>query len=254
MAGAIASIAYGAQVAAVDANIARVVCRLFTISDNPKVLKVASKLEELTAKLVPRERPGDFNEAMMDLGARTCTAHAPQCDECPLRLLCKAHRDGNPEDYPQLPERAQTVEVEEACAIVRAGNRYLLWQCPRNEGRYRGMWEFPTVKIGEGESAKPRLPKSKIESLLAKEIQTRTGLQVIVEEEWAEIRHQVTHHKIRKKLFMCALKDKAQSVVKEEDMEGVAWETLEEMADTPMGAPHKHILTLLLESSDFFGE
>jgi A/G-specific adenine glycosylase len=96
---AIAAIAFGERVAAVDTNVERVVSRLHGLR-NPK------DVPELALEMTPADRPGDFVQAMMDLGATICRPKNPRCLECPLRSCCVAHGSGQPETFPERLQRA----------------------------------------------------------------------------------------------------------------------------------------------------
>jgi len=331
VAGAVASIAFGLPAPAVDANVARLLSRLFALSDNPANPRGRKTLESLAAALIPPERPGDFNQAMMELGALVCTAARPLCDSCPVRGFCKAAQQGNPTAYPAPAKRPKTIEVEEVLAVVRvqdragaqavvrvqdragaragtpagdragapAGDRagapavvrvqdragaqavvrvqdragaragappavrsedrYLIVQRPGDSGRYRNMWEFPHVAVGEGRKhfRKP----DRISETLTAFLFESFGFKVRVDQEWAEIRHQVTHHKIRKRVFLCSLADqgagqkagkKAHQEAQPADTDTLRWVTLEDLSHYPLGAPHKRILALLHESAGLF--
>jgi len=311
VAGAVASIAFGLPAPAVDANVARLLSRLFALSDNPANPRGRKTLESLAAALIPPERPGDFNQAMMELGALVCAAARPLCDSCPVRGFCKAAQQGNPTAYPAPAKRPKTVEVEEVLAVVRveyradapageragarasasavvrvqdragaqavvrvqdragarAGappvvrseDRYLIVQRPGDSGRYRNMWEFPHVAVGEGRKhfRKP----DRISETLTAFLFESFGFKVRVDQEWAEIRHQVTHHKIRKRVFLCSLADqgagqkagkKAHQEAQPADTDTLRWVTLEDLSHYPLGAPHKRILALLHESAGLF--
>jgi len=251
MAGAVASIAHGIVAAAVDGNVIRVLSRLFRLKKDPSGPRVRRELEDLDMALVPRDRPGDFNQAMMELGARVCAPAAPDCPACPLRTVCEAAREGNPTDYPFKPRRAETVEVEESCAMVRRGERYLVTQRPGQTGRYRSMWEFPHIEVAKGGKT-ARRAKQTLGTYLADQF----GIEVRVEEEWAEIRHQVTHHKIRKRVFRCSVGEgegRAENDEPKVEETPVRWLTLEEIAALPLAAPQKRILELLKDAESFFG-
>ena len=311
VAGAVASIAFGLPAPAVDANVARLLSRLFALSDNPANPRGRKTLESLAAALIPPERPGDFNQAMMELGALVCAAARPLCDSCPVRGFCKAAQQGNPTAYPAPAKRPKTIEVEEVLAVVRveyradapageragarasasavvrvqdragaqavvrvqdragarAGappavrseDRYLIVQRPGDSGRYRNMWEFPHVAVGEGRKhfRKP----DRISETLTAFLFESFGFKVRVDQEWAEIRHQVTHHKIRKRVFLCSLADqgagqkagkKAHQEAQPADTDTLRWVTLEDLSHYPLGAPHKRILALLHESAGLF--
>ena len=97
---AIASIAFGEKVAAVDTNVQRVIARLYSISDPDR-----ADIERRTLELMPADRAGDFIQALMDLGATICRQAKPRCCDCPLRADCAAHASGMPEFYPHRRKR-----------------------------------------------------------------------------------------------------------------------------------------------------
>jgi A/G-specific adenine glycosylase len=243
VAGAVASIAFGAVVPALDANAIRVFCRLFALAVDGASVSVRRKLENLVGRVIPPTRPGDFNQAIMELGARICTARGPKCPECPVRTQCRAAKLGNPLEYPQAKETRAPVAVEEFCAVVGFEGRYLIAKCPSEGGRYRNMWEFPSVVANTDESIDPK-------KTLAKAVKEKTGVIVRVGEEWATIQHQVTHHNIRKRVFRCT---PARPVLDPSPSPDVRWATVAEIGELPMGAPHKKIVRLLGEDRDFFG-
>lgn len=102
-AGAIASIAYGEPAPAVDGNVLRVLSRLQDIRENVAMPSAKRQIEQSVRALIPSERPGDFNQALMDLGARICTPGTPDCASCPLQGLCQGLASGVPEELPVLP-------------------------------------------------------------------------------------------------------------------------------------------------------
>lgn len=144
-AGAIASIAFGKPVAAVDGNVLRVLSRIRMderiIDDN----KVKASVEEELNQMIPWDRPGDFNQAMMEIGACVCLPNgAPHCDRCPLEALCLAHREGCESEYPKrAPKKARAIE-EKTILVIHDENRAAL--CKRsNKGLLAGLYEFPTL-------------------------------------------------------------------------------------------------------------
>jgi A/G-specific adenine glycosylase len=91
-AGAVASIAFAIPAAAVDGNVTRVLARLFLVEGDPADAPVRARLSELAGALVDPARPGDLNQALMDLGATVCTARNPRCPGCPLARMCRSAR------------------------------------------------------------------------------------------------------------------------------------------------------------------
>lgn len=249
VAGAVASIAFGAAVPAVDANVVRVLGRLVAIAEAPDRPRTRQWIEDLAKELIPREQPGDFNQALMELGALVCTPSAPACPRCPLALYCRAWASGRPEDYPPAPaRRPEVVAVEEACAVVRRGGRFLLVRLGPSAPRYRGFWAFPCVELRrDGDAAEA----------LTKWLHTALGVTVRVGSEWAELRYQVTRHRIRRRLFICeaAMHGQAGSVRPSPSAQAdeAAWVTLDEAATLPLGSPCRRVLALLRESATLFG-
>ena len=149
-AGAVASIAFGRAVPAVDGNVRRVLARLLDLAD-----PTPARLGREAARLVDPERPGDFNEAMMELGATICTPRAPGCNRCPVAGWCGARTAGTTGERPAPRPRRRVRRVEYAVAVVvDAAGRTLLARRP-DQGLLAGMWEFPCreVEAGRGERA-----------------------------------------------------------------------------------------------------
>jgi len=142
-AGAIASIAFGRRVAAVDGNVERVIARVAGIREEVTVPSVGRAIRARAAELVPADRPGDFNNALMELGARVCVPGTPDCEACPVRPWCDAHREGDADLLP-VKRRVRAPLVEKrGVAIVRWGGQVLVQR--RIERMLKGMWQFPNA-------------------------------------------------------------------------------------------------------------
>ena len=144
-AGAIASIAYGRAVPAVDGNVLRVVSRIRKddrlITDG----KVKASVEQDLADVMPVKRPGDFNQAMMELGACICIPNgAPLCESCPLKSLCMAHSDGVETEYPRKADKKPRQIENKTILIIRDQNRAVIRKRPKG-GLLGGMYEFPSL-------------------------------------------------------------------------------------------------------------
>ena len=147
-AGAIASIAYDVPVPAVDGNVIRVLSRIYGIRTDALQPDTRKHIEELAASLVPEERPGDHNQAVMDLGATVCVPGTPNCDACPLSAFCDAYKTGDAADLPILPKAKPQKIIPWAVLLIRSGDRVLMRK--RTEKLLQGLWCFPMF---EGESA-----------------------------------------------------------------------------------------------------
>jgi A/G-specific adenine glycosylase len=152
-AGAISSIAFNERQPAVDGNVRRVLSRLL---DDPN--PAAARLRGVAAALVPADRPGDFNQAVMELGATICTPAAPACGPCPLSHLCAARAAGTQHERPlRTPKRAVPI-IDVATAIIRAPDGQALLQRRPARGLLAGMWSFPAIELpGDGEASQMAL-------------------------------------------------------------------------------------------------
>lgn len=135
-----------------EANTYRLFSRLFGLLDDPRSRKAEAWLWEAVATLVPTDRPGDFNQALMELGSLVCTPRQPSCLLCPLQLLCKAYFTGRQEEIPRVAPKAPPTPVQEvAIALANPAGEYLLLK-RKKTGRWAGLWELPRGPINEGEN------------------------------------------------------------------------------------------------------
>ncbi|MFU8805883.1 MAG: A/G-specific adenine glycosylase, partial [Bradymonadaceae bacterium] len=153
-AGAVASIAFGQPTPVVDGNVNRVLARLFCLEGDLSRGSSQRLLWELAAELVDEARPGDFNQAMMELGSTVCTPRQPGCGRCPVENSCAAKAMGEAERYPQPSKRSEQrrvmVRTSVVVAMTHGERRFLVVQRPA-EGLLGGMWQFPSLeKDGEG--------------------------------------------------------------------------------------------------------
>jgi len=140
---AIASMAFGQPVAAVDGNVERVIARVAGIREEVAIPSVGRAIRAYADGLVPADRPGDFNNAMMELGARVCVPGTPDCEACPAGDWCDAHRQGDADVLP-VKRRIRAPLVEKrGVAIVRCGNQVLVQR--RTERLLHGLWQFPNA-------------------------------------------------------------------------------------------------------------
>ncbi len=141
-AGAVASIAYGIRVPAVDGNGIRVFSRLLASEADGMNAGVRKSYRELLLSVMPPEEPGTYNQAVMELGATLCgPGGAPRCGECPLNALCRGYQDGNPTAFPvKAPKKPRRIE-ERTIFLLVCPNGVILQKRPK--GLLGGLWEFP---------------------------------------------------------------------------------------------------------------
>lgn len=150
-AGAVASIAFGQPVPAVDGNVLRVLSRLRT--DDRDILEAGVKksIEEELRGVIPKDRPGDFNQALMELGAMVCIPNgSPKCESCPWGELCQARIQNRITEYPKkAPKKPRSIE-KKTVLVIRYGNLVALRRRP-DRGLLAGLYEFPTMEGHCGE-------------------------------------------------------------------------------------------------------
>ena len=146
-AAALASVLNGERVPVVDGNVARVFARVWKLTDDFSKLPARAKLAERLQPEIEKCRvPGDFNQAMMELGALVCTPKNPDCAKCPLAKMCAAKKDGSWADYPVKKEKKQLPVRTVTSVIIRdtKGRVLLVQNC--EGGLLKGLWELPTVE------------------------------------------------------------------------------------------------------------
>ena len=235
-AGAILSMAYGKREAAVDGNVLRVFARIYNISENILSAKVKKQITELVKARQDALRPGDFNEALMDLGATVCIPGQPRCEACPLVDVCLAKKAGKENEIP-LRITKKDVPVEPITVfVVKAGDFYLLHQ-RSSKGLLAGMWEFPNC-VGEGKQGREAL-----KSLLAEKGILLTGAVAMLKPV-IQIKH-VFSHKIWQMTVYNLSAD--ENVVADSNIPSDwRWVPTEEIADYNLAGPHNRILSELL--------
>jgi len=191
-AGALLSIAFQRSEPLVDGNVVRVLSRLFGIDDPPggaRDRRTWSLARELVpaavdpARVVPAVSPGNWNQALMELGALLCTPRSPSCAECPLASLCRAHREGRVEELPRAAARRVPLDVELELLLVESERGVLLLR-REERGRMARMWELPT-RERPGPVGTTRLwPAAH-----ALEFRVEAG-------RLARLTHAITHHRI----------------------------------------------------------
>jgi len=151
-AAAIASVAFGRAAAAVDGNVIRVIARIHGLKGSRTAPALRRRVLERAEALAPGPRPGDWTQALMELGATVCLPRDPRCGECPGRSACEARRSGAPDRYPEADVKAAPRKGRQVMLLARWRGRILLVQETSGEGR--GAWTLPTANsTGSGPRA-----------------------------------------------------------------------------------------------------
>ena len=229
-AGAIASIAFGERTPVVDGNVVRVLSRLFALRGDPNKAAQRKLIWERAAELVPSERPGDFNQALMELGATVCTPQNPRCALCPLRRHCRGLALGVQEELPELPARATVTEVHMAAAVVHSRSRVLVVKLKADAPRWASMWQFPNVE---------RRPRETAEKAAERALSELVALDASAENIAANVKHSVTRYRITLTAVACSAK--STRLGKLSHVEQAAWKRPSELDDIAMPAAHRRI-------------
>lgn len=143
-AGAVTSIAYGKAEPAVDGNVLRIFARLYCIEQDILKVKTKKEITALVKEQMPGQGAGDFNEALMDLGATICIPKAPKCSVCPLQYCCEAYRLGKEKELPIRKKKGEVPLYHVTVGFVKSPKGYLVHRRP-DTGLLSSMWEFPAV-------------------------------------------------------------------------------------------------------------
>ena len=142
-AGAILSIAFAKPYAVVDGNVIRVFSRLFGLRGRAKDPAFVKEIWERAAPLVPRSAPGDWNQALMELGATVCAPESPSCGACPVSGYCLAYKKGLQDAFPLPEKRREPTPVRWTCLRIERGGKLLIWRRSEKERLLKNLWGFP---------------------------------------------------------------------------------------------------------------
>lgn len=234
-AGAVASIAFGVAVPAVDGNVTRVIARLLRIREDVTKTAARRRITEFAARLVSPDVPGAFNQAMMELGATVCTPKSPDCEHCPLESLCLARSAAEEREIPIARDRKPVKVRPVAFALVESKGRVLL---VRREARelLGGLWSLPGGEMPSKGSDRGSLPVR---------VKEQTGFEIQVGARWSPIDRTFSHRKWAGWIYRCTLRKRPK------DLENVRWIPLPEALRLPLVPFHREALRSLAGLESF---
>jgi A/G-specific adenine glycosylase len=207
--------------------------RLFAITDDVTQSATARRLRAIAADLVPADRPGDFNQALMELGATLCAPASPRCLLCPVNADCEGLAAGINEALPVKAPRRERPHYDVTAAVIHGDDGRLLIAQRKPEAMLGGLWEFPGGKCQPGES----LP-----DCLRREIQEELGVEIEVGPYLTTIQHGYTHFRISLHVFECRHLDGNPSAI---DCADWRWAWLSELEDFAFPVTDQKIIQLL---------
>jgi A/G-specific adenine glycosylase len=236
-AGAILSIAYGLAVPAVDGNVRRILCRLFAIRKSVDDPREQKKLHDLAAALVPSRHAGDFNQALMDLGATICRAKKTDCVICPVGSICRARLSGLQESIPVTRKNPAIPRKQGAAAVIfDAGHRLLVVQRPAS-GLLASLWKLPGGFVHDGKNIKKRL-----RDCVNKEL----NISIAAGNCLASVNHIYTHFHLTLQAFKCRL---LKGDPEARTCQNWRWATASQLEKLPMSSIDRKILAEIAKSS-----
>ncbi|MDX2197614.1 MAG: A/G-specific adenine glycosylase [Phycisphaerae bacterium] len=232
-AAAIASIAFDEPAAVLDGNVKRVLARLFALDEPINDGAVVRRLWQLAESLLSRRSPGDFNQAMMELGATVCVPRGPRCMLCPIRKHCAAAQQGIAHKLPVLSAKRAPVVVTRACIALR--NDQGEWLVAQRSGRglLGGLWEFPTVEV----------PEAIDEVALEFAWHSEYGVRPQQLRDCGEVRHQFTHRDLTLRVLFGEVLGRPTPRLTSHA--AFRWVSLEELESLPLAKLERKVLTLL---------
>jgi len=226
-------VAFGKDAAALDGNIRRVLSRVFTISLPLGTLESEKRLTQLAKENLPKGKAGEYNQALMDLGASICFPRDPNCPLCPLKNLCLARKERNQNSLPVRKKVASVPTLVVTAAVIFDHNKVLISQRPSG-GLLGGMWEFPGGKLE---------PRETLEACLKREIQEELGSSIHLQKPLGVFHHSYSHFHVELHAFQCTLKGRKPKPIQ---AGSIQWVKIVELQTFPMGKIDRMISQQLL--------
>ncbi|OGW83360.1 MAG: A/G-specific adenine glycosylase [Omnitrophica bacterium GWA2_52_8] len=226
-AGAIASIAYNQKAPVLDGNVIRVLSRVEAVSNDISQLKTLNRLWQLAEAYLPDENTGDFNQALMELGATVCFPENPRCGTCPVASLCKAHRFKKEPSFPFNSRREKLLKKNSFTLVLRANGRVLMRRQP-TEARWGGLWMFPYWESREA--------MLQDHSLICTEVGSTAKLK-----QRMSLTHGFTKYRIKLSVYESRLPDKVKSTHSILGDKNARWIPVAHLPKYALPSPHQKI-------------
>lgn len=237
-ASAILSIAFDKKYAVVDGNVIRVLSRYFGVKDDVRSTKTKNLIQEYADELISEKRPGDFNQAVMELGATVCTPSNPDCGECPLQADCVAHKTVKTDEIPYKSPTKKRPHHQIGVGIIIKDEEEVLIALRPEDAMLGGLWEFPGGKQKEDEE---------MEQTVIRELNEELGVDVSVTKPFMKLDHAYSHFKITMHAYLCELED---GTPEPNDSQEVRWIAIDELADYPFPKANRKLTEKLMNLNE----
>lgn len=221
IAAALSSIAFGKREAVVDGNVKRVMARIFKDPFPVNAGNSHRHFQNYADLLLDPKKPGDFNQALMDLGAMVCVPKKPLCTSCPVNSLCKAFLSGKQDFFPHRETRKKIPFFKVACAAILDEKKRILVTKRPETGMLPGFWEFPGGKLEAGESELDACKREILEEI---------GLSPEGFEHLCKVRHAYTHFRITMAFFVCHTRNAEELRLKTRERKWLPFDELKTLA------------------------
>ncbi len=235
-AAAVLSIAFSKPYAVVDGNVIRVLSRYFGIEEDVRSQKTKSTIQEAADELLDPERPGDFNQAVMELGATVCTPTSPDCEACPVSSGCTAYATLKTDTIPYKSPSKKRPHHKIGVGIIKKDDQVLIALRPE-EAMLGGLWEFPGGKQKEGEN---------IEKTVKRELREELGIEVTITKPFMKLDHAYSHFKITLHAYLCELKN---GEPRARSSQRIRWVPINELEEYPFPKANRKLTQKLMNSA-----
>ena len=232
-AAAILSIAYQKKYAVVDGNVIRVITRFYGIRDDIRSSAIKNQVQEYADELITEQQPGDFNQAVMELGATVCKPSNPECGNCPLSAHCLAFNSAQTDVIPYKSPAKKIPHYQIAVGLIVNDQNELLIALRPNDGMLGGLWEFPGGKKEKNESLK---------KTVARELKEELGVDVDVFKKFQQLNHAYSHFKITMHAFWCKIKTGEPTP---KSSQKIMWVSLDDIGNYPFPKANKTLIEVL---------
>lgn len=234
-AAAVLSIAFDKPHAVVDGNVIRVLTRFYGIEDDVRKTKTKKLVQEHADELIHSDRPGDFNQALMELGATVCTPTSPDCSECPLNSQCVALKMVKTETIPYKSPPKKKPHHQIGVGIIKNEEGEVLIAHRPDDAMLGGLWEFPGGKQKEEES---------IEETVVRELREELEVEAEVIRPLMKLNHTYSHFKITLHAFICTI---ASGNPKPKTSQQIKWVPVDDLEQYPFPKANRRLTDKLIK-------
>jgi A/G-specific adenine glycosylase len=192
-AAAISSIAYNHPIPAMDGNLLRILTRIYAVQEDITIPGVRKRIQSFAAGIIPSSSSGEFNQALMDLGALICLPVHPKCEQCPVSGFCAAKKADLQFKLPLRKKKKSIPHYQIGTALIWKEGKLLITR-RKEQGLLGGLWEFPGGKKERGES---------IEECICREIKEEVNVSIKVKEFFMQVKHAYSHFRITLHVYHC---------------------------------------------------